>query len=64
MKYRTCGPQCPSNTGRLLDLPVWTDTKGGSPGGCGGCSDPIHLIRCDACGRPLPKCTCLPGRDY
>lgn len=47
----------------LLDLPVRTDTEGVG-GGCGGCSDPLHLVRCDACGFPLSKCVCIAGRDY
>jgi len=83
MKYRTCGPQCPDHTGRLLDLPVWTDTKGdvgstssrhlrqqgpdisfGVSRGCRGCTDPYHLVCCDACGLPLERCYCVPGKDY
>jgi len=64
MKYRTCGPQCPSGTGSLLDLPVRTDTKVGGSGGCGGCSDPVHLVRCDSCGMPLESCRCVAGIDY
>ena len=63
MLYRNCGPKCPS-TGRLLDLPVRTDTNLGVSGGCGGCSDPLYEVRCDVCGLPLNKCICLAGLDY
>lgn len=59
MIYRSCGPNCPDSdvrTGRLLDLPVRTDTKG-----CPTCGDPVHLIRCDRCGLPLDRCYCFPG---
>lgn len=62
-----CGPNCPTSaghTGRLLDLPVWTDTNVGGSGGCGGCSDPLHMVRCDSCGLPLKSCTCIAGIDY
>ena len=58
------GPSGPDSTGRLLDLPVRTDTKGGSRGFQGVVSDPLFLVRCEICGRPLSMCRCDPGRDY
>lgn len=48
----------------LLDLPVRTDTKGGSGGSKGVESDPFRMVRCDICGRPIQACRCDPGRDY
>lgn len=82
-EYRSCGPNCPPRTGRLLDLPVRTDTSKAVPGtetgmtqhanvggffsvsgGCGGCGDPVHLVRCDSCGLPLAQCRCVSGWDY
>lgn len=48
----------------LLDLPVWTDTKGGSRGFKGVDSDPFYFVRCAECGSPILSCRCQSGRDY
>lgn len=58
------GPLGPGSTGGLLDLPVRTDTKGGSRGFKGVVSDPFLMVRCDICGFPVKKCICIAGRDY
>lgn len=58
------GPLGPGRTGVLLDLPVRTDTKGGSRGFKGVVSDPLFPVRCDVCGWPVDVCRCMAGRDY
>lgn len=48
----------------LLDLLVWTDTKGVGRGVRGVVSDPTMYLRCDVCGFDLRFCDCIVGKDY
>lgn len=64
MSDNECGPLGPERTGRLLDLPVRTDTKGVSRGFQGVVSDPLIMVRCAVCYEPLRNCRCPVGGDY
>lgn len=71
MTFRNFGPECPEHR-FLLDLPVRTDTNwrkvyfetplvGVGRGLKGDLTVPI---RCESCGLPIAKCSCIAGIDY